>query len=94
MKFLFNWLRKKLLEDTNSKMPEPMHSSRRGNNSSEIESKGLILVVYRASGGHVIECRMYNKITDRHDNKLHIITDNNDLGEELGRIITYENLRS
>lgn len=92
MKFLFNWLYTKLLEsreiNTNS------ISSGRLVPSHQLESTGLELVIYRASGGHIVECRVYDRKTDRHDNKLHIITDDKDLGEELGRIITYENLRS
>lgn len=62
--------------------------------SSTIDSRGMNFTVYRANGGHIIEHRVYDRKTDRHDNSLHIITDDKDLGEEIGRIITYENLRS
>jgi hypothetical protein len=59
-----------------------------------IDSNGMNFTVYRASGGHVIETRKYDRKRDTNDHGLHIITDDKDLGEELGKIITFENLRS
>lgn len=59
-----------------------------------IDSNGMNFTVYRASGGHVIETRKYDRKRDTNDHNLHIITDDKDLGEELGKIITFENLRS
>lgn len=95
MKFLFNWLYTKLLESREINTDSIGHQpSSRLVSSHQLESTGLELVIYRASGGHIVECRIYDRKTDRNDNKLHIITDDKDLGEELGRIITYENLRS
>jgi len=49
--------------------------------------------VYRASGGMVVETRTYDRRKDQSNNQLHIITDDKDLGKELGRIITLEVLR-
>lgn len=62
--------------------------------SNGISGHGMNFTVYRASGGHIIEHRVYDRKTDRTNNSLHIITDDKDLGEEIGKIITYENLRS
>jgi hypothetical protein len=59
-----------------------------------IESRGMNFTVYRANGGHIIEHRVYDRKTDRSDSSLHIITDDKDLGEELAKIITFENIRS
>lgn len=61
---------------------------------SSIDTNGMNFTVYRASGGYVIEHRMYDRKTDRHNGGLHIITDDKDLGEEIGKIITFESLRS
>ncbi len=58
-----------------------------------INSDGMRFNLYKASGGFVIETRMYDDRTDRHTNKLHIITDDQDLGEQIGKIITMESLR-
>jgi hypothetical protein len=59
-----------------------------------IDSNGMNFTVYRANGGHIIETRKYDRKRDSNDNSLHIITDDKDLGEEIGKIITYENLRT
>jgi len=62
--------------------------------SRSMDSNGMNFTVYRASGGHVIETRKYDRKRDTNDHNLHIITDDKDLGEEIGKIITFENLRS
>lgn len=61
--------------------------------SNGLSSQGMNFTVYRANGGHIIEHRIYDRKTDRNNNSLHIITDDKDLGEEIGKIITFENLR-
>jgi hypothetical protein len=76
---------------------DSMSGNSRGNRITsvqEINSNGMTFTVYRANGGHIIEHRVYDKRTDRTTNGLHIITDDKDLGEEIGKIITYEQLRS
>jgi hypothetical protein len=50
--------------------------------------------VYRANGGHVVETRQYDRKRDENNNSLHIITDDKDLGEEIGKIITFERLKA
>ena len=49
--------------------------------------------VFRASGGTVIQTDQYDRKTDRQHTGLHVIVDGQDLGKELGRIITFESLR-
>jgi hypothetical protein len=58
-----------------------------------IESEGLRLQVYRASGGYVVETRSYDQKNDRNHNTMHVITDEEDLGERIGKIIMMEALR-
>lgn len=62
--------------------------------SNSIGANGMNFSVYKANGGFVIEYRLYDQHKDRNDNKLHIITEDQDLGEELGKIISFEALRS
>jgi len=57
-------------------------------------TNGLNFTVYRANGGYIIEHRTYDKKHDRNSSGLHIITDDKDLGEEIGKIVTFEALRS
>ena len=89
-KWLYNWLNS--VNDTRKiariESDQPLVSS------SRIESRGMNFSVYRANGGYVIEHRVYDRKTDRSDNSLHIITDEKDLGEEIAKIITFENIRN
>jgi hypothetical protein len=48
--------------------------------------------VTNATGGKVITVRQYDPRTDRTSENVYIITDKEDLGEELGQIITKESL--
>ena len=50
--------------------------------------------VYRACGGTVIETNIYDQVKDREHRGLFVVTDDKDLGQELGKIITMENLRA
>ena len=89
-KWLYNWLNS--VNDTRKSVrlepDQPLVSG------SRIESRGMNFAVYRANGGYVIEHRVYDRKTDRSDNSLHIITDEKDLGEEIAKIITFENIRN
>lgn len=62
--------------------------------TNKIDSNGFNLRVYKASGGTVIETSVYDRVKDRHHTGLYVITDDKDLGEELNKIITMENLRA
>lgn len=55
--------------------------------------KGIRFQVYKATGGMVVETSMYDRHKDRHFNGLYIITDDQDLGKELAKIITMETLK-
>ena len=97
MKWFNKWFAKKCVEAWDSRhdseaIPVTKAGLIRGGHNS-IESNGMNFTVYRANGGHVIETRTYDRHKDRNNNGLHIITDDKDLGEEIGRIITYENLK-
>jgi len=61
---------------------------------SDIEDMGRALhfTVYGATGGKVIQIRTYDVTKDKTNNALYIITDKEDLGEELALIITKESL--
>ena len=90
-KWLYNWLNS--VNDTR-KMARLESADQPLVSSSRIEARGMNFSVYRANGGYVIEHRVYDRKTDRSDNSLHIITDEKDLGEEIAKIITFENIRN
>jgi hypothetical protein len=55
--------------------------------------RGIRFNVYKATGGTVIETSFYDRHKDRHNSSLHVITDDQDLGKEIGKIITMETLK-
>ena len=57
-------------------------------NSINERSNGLNLTIYTAIGGRVIQTHSYNPLTDRSKSELYIVHDNEDLGQELGQILT------
>lgn len=59
----------------------------------EPDTECIRFKVFRANGGTVVQTDQYDRKTDRQHNSLHVIVDGQDLGKELGRIITFESLR-
>ena len=51
-------------------------------------------VVYRANGGVLVEINRYDERKDHHHCELHIVHPDQDLGEALGKIVTFESLKS
>ena len=86
--FLKRKLRNWLTEDECIKVPSAQLSTNR------MDSSGFNLRVYKASGGTVIETNVYDRHKDRHHNGLYVVTDDKNLGDELNKIITMENLRA
>ena len=68
-------------------------ASTRAHNESHLDSQGFRLQVYKASGGIVIETHAYDEKKDRSNIGLYVITEGQDVGYELGKIITFENLK-
>jgi hypothetical protein len=99
-----NWLRRKLnsflwpedqpVEYDDRKMAT-LSSARSGrhHNSLGSENEPLRFTVYNASGGKIVEISHYDQKTDRHHTSLHIITSDEDFGEELGKIAFVELLK-
>jgi hypothetical protein len=61
--------------------------------SAQLESDGMRLQVYKASGGYVVETRSYDRRKDQNNNSMHVITDEEDLGDRIGKIIMMEALK-
>ena len=51
------------------------------------------LQIHTASGGYILEFSRYDRKRDEHDRNLHIITEEQNLGEAIAQIITVEMLR-
>ena len=85
------WFKKKLRnwinDDEDIYVPITLRSP------DEPDTNCLRFKVFRANGGTVVQTDYYDQKTDRQQNALHVIVDGQDLGKELGRIITFESLR-
>ena len=100
MKWFDKWFAKKCKqawEDNRSQPDEGMAinlATAKVSRRESIDANGMNFSVYKANGGYVVEYRQYDRQRDRHDNKLHIVHEDQDLGEALGKIISFEALRS
>jgi hypothetical protein len=59
-----------------------------------LESKSTGFNLYKANGGVIVETQRYDNRKDEHIRELHIITEDQNLGEALSRIVTFESLKS
>jgi hypothetical protein len=59
----------------------------------DLHSQGFRLQVYGASGGTIVETTKYDQKKDENRHSLYVVTEDKDLGEELAKIITMEQLR-
>lgn len=96
MKFFKRWFAdmcREAWEDANKvEQDEPARLATVSERS--LNSHGMNFTIYRADGGFVVETRQYDRKRDENHMNLHVITSDKDIGEELGKIITYQNLRS
>ena len=49
--------------------------------------------IYSANGGHVLEYHKYNERNDEDEYTLHLIPNDNDVGQSISHVITLEMLR-
>ena len=59
-----------------------------------ISATGIRFEVYRANGGTVVETRRNDRRTGDSLFELHVISSDQDIGEEIGKIITMESLKA
>ena len=63
-----------------------------GQEDQRLQSDPLKLNIYQANGGTIVETRMYDHSKDRNHTRLYIITDDEDMGNAISRIIMMEKL--
>lgn len=98
---MLNWFKKKVIswvrEDWEKAKPEQdiLVSNTVGTISKgrRLEQNGMNFTIYSANGGYVMEYSTYDHKTDRRDTALHIIPTDQDLGQGIAHIITFEMLR-
>jgi hypothetical protein len=89
MQWLRRSIRKWITTDPNLEKIVPV----RGIWNCDIDGDPMRFQIFRANGGTVVQTTVYDRVKDRSYHKLHIITDDKDLGIEIGKIITMEALR-
>lgn len=95
MKWIWNYLRKKINEDENYASPTLRGVDRldAAGPTFGLHSNSLRFNLYRANSGVVVEVQKqgrYNEIDDQ--TGLYIITDDEDLGDHLSKIVTIEKI--
>lgn len=95
---LKKWLRKWLLEES-GKQAETGYADRPAintlskSNSALDRDESLNFSVHHALGGKIVQFTTYDIVSDRRQNKLYVIHDEDDLSNELGKIVTMEYMR-
>ncbi len=72
---------------------EPIEENSTSLREERFRSDGIQLQIYKASGGYVVETRSYDRVKDRNNTSMHVITEDEDLGNRIGKIIVMESLR-
>lgn len=76
----------------NSMQPSPMKAAKLDRSLGD-HRQTMNLQIHSANGGYVLEFTKYDRKRDEHDRNLHIITEQEQLGEAIAKIITVEMLR-
>ena len=87
------WLKKRLRNWINDDVSISLDDYHVVRSRDEPDSECIRFKVFRANGGTVVQTEQYDNRHDRQYNNLHVIVDGQDLGKELGKIITFESLK-
>jgi hypothetical protein len=97
-KYLRKLMKWAMSSDHDAPQPEEV-TSYHGNSVKSMNGSGLNdrnngmnFTVFNATGGKVVQFATYDPVRDRHQSNLYVVTDREDLGEELAQIITRESL--
>jgi hypothetical protein len=102
MKWFDKWFRNKCKAawegdgqeiDYESKVSIGPSANKLASNIPGSHDNGIHFVIYGANGGHIVETSKYDRVKDRHHTGLHIIRDEDDIGQEISKIFTLESLR-
>ena len=94
MKFVFKWLKNKIREAEQENYPSTRGElvTADANSESNLQSSGTNFSVYKADGGFVVETSWRDKHHDRHTS-LYLITEDQNFGERISQILTYEAIK-
>jgi len=94
-KKIINWVREDWNKVRNEGFEEPptVASNSIGGKRRSIDNNGMNFTLHAANGGYVMEYKTYDPKTDRQYTALHIIPNDQELGQGIAHIITLEMLK-
>jgi hypothetical protein len=91
MKFVFKWLKNKMREVERDAYPD-VGTIVETKTSGSLSSNGTQFIVYKADSGFVVETSYRDRNHDRH-NEIYVITQDQNFGERISQILTYEAIK-
>ena len=97
MKFVWRYIWRKMRDIGNERdeemvaVPSPIRGATVSSDSDW--GDGLNINVHAAHGGKIVTFRRYDRKSDRSNNNVYIIPDDQDFERELGKLITLESMR-
>lgn len=88
-----NWLRRALRNWLQQEEPIQLRETVVAASRDTPRQEGLNFSLYKAVGGHVLECRVYNAKTDRHDGTLYMIHEDEDFAKQVAQAIMLEQIK-
>lgn len=58
-----------------------------------INADGMNIRIFNATGGTIVEFRRYDRISDRHNNKMYVIPTEQNFSEQFSKIVSMEMIR-
>ena len=94
MNFFKKWFQKMSREAWENSRPSTRGElvTADANSESNLQSSGTNFSVYKADGGFVVETSWRDKHHDRHTS-LYLITEDQNFGERISQILTYEAIK-
>lgn len=97
MKFIWHYVRRKLqdLQNEPEEVPRIMGAKYATVSQSDDSNwgDGLNIRVHAAMGGKIVSFNRYDRKTDRSNNAVYVIPDDQDFERELGKLITLESMK-
>ena len=87
-----NWLRRIIRNWLEQEEPEMIRETV-VSNRDHLRHEGLNFALHRAVGGHIFESRKYNEKTDRHENTLYMIHEDQDFAKQVAQAIMLEQMK-
>lgn len=92
-----NWLRNKILnfDQSNDEVAADTSTMTNGclpRSNTTLDGEPIHLNIYTANGGMVVETKTYDRQRDRNNVQLYIVNSDEDLGDQLSKIITMVSL--